>query len=69
MKAYITALAVGLLVGVFYGLLKVRSPAPPYVTLLGLLGILIGEQAVPLVKGWLWPSTQVASSKPNDDAA
>jgi len=55
MKAYVIALAVGLLVGVIYGLLNVRSPAPPYVALLGLLGILLGEQAVPVVKGWFAP--------------
>ena len=48
MKAYLIALAVGLLVGVIYGLLNVRSPAPPIVALVGLLGILLGEQIVPL---------------------
>lgn len=46
MKTLIVALAVGLLVGGLYGLLNVRSPAPPYVALLGLLGILLGEQGV-----------------------
>ncbi len=50
MKVYLVALAVGVLVGVIYGLLNVRSPAPPVVALVGLLGILIGEQAVPLGK-------------------
>ncbi len=57
MKPYLLALGVGLLVGVIYGLLNVRSPAPPYIALLGLLGILLGEQAVPVVKSWLAPST------------
>ncbi len=47
-KAYIVALAVGVLVGVIYGLLGVRSPAPPVVALVGLLGMLLGEQIVPL---------------------
>ena len=46
MKAYIVSLAVGLLVGVLYGLLNVRSPAPPAIALLGLLGMLVGEQIV-----------------------
>ena len=50
MKPYLIALAVGLLVGVIYGLLNVRSPAPPIVALVGLLGILVGEQLVPLAK-------------------
>jgi XapX domain-containing protein len=33
-----------------YALLDVRSPAPPVVALIGLLGILIGEQVPVLVK-------------------
>ncbi|MEG3191564.1 DUF1427 family protein [Lysobacter sp. D1-1-M9] len=47
---YLIALGAGLLVGVIYGLLNVRSPAPPIVALVGLLGILLGEQVVPLAK-------------------
>ena len=50
MKPYVIALAAGLLVGVIYGMLNVRSPAPPVIALVGLLGILLGEQAVPLIK-------------------
>ena len=50
MKIYVLSLAVGLLVGVIYGLLNVRSPAPPVIALVGLLGILLGEQLVPLAK-------------------
>jgi len=50
MQAYVISLAVGLFVGALYGLIGVRSPAPPMLALVGLLGILLGEQAVPLVK-------------------
>ena len=50
MKMYVLSLSVGLLVGVIYGVLNVRSPAPPVIALVGLLGILIGEQLVPLAK-------------------
>ena len=50
MKTYVLSLAVGLLVGVIYGVLNVRSPAPPVIALVGLLGILVGEQVVPLAK-------------------
>jgi XapX domain-containing protein len=50
MKLYLLSLGVGLLVGVIYALLDVRSPAPPVVALIGLLGILIGEQMVPIAK-------------------
>lgn len=50
MRLYLISLAVGLLVGAIYGLLSVRSPAPPVVALLGLLGMLLGEQAVVVAK-------------------
>ncbi|HEV7308469.1 XapX domain-containing protein [Ensifer sp.] len=53
MKMYLLSLGAGLLVGVIYSLLNVRSPAPPVIALVGLLGILIGEQSVPLVKRML----------------
>jgi XapX domain-containing protein len=48
MKTYLLSLGAGVLVGVIYSLLNVRSPAPPVVALVGLLGILIGEQVIPI---------------------
>ena len=50
MKVYLLSLGAGVLVGVIYALLQVRSPAPPVVALLGLLGMLVGEQVVPLAR-------------------
>lgn len=50
MKPYLLSLGAGLLVGVLYSLLNVRSPAPPAIALIGLLGILLGEQVVPVAK-------------------
>ncbi|MBR0875069.1 XapX domain-containing protein [Bradyrhizobium tropiciagri] len=50
MKVYLLSLCAGILVGVIYDLLGVRSPAPPLVALVGLFGILIGEQLVPVSK-------------------
>jgi XapX domain-containing protein len=50
MKIYIVSLAAGVLVGLIYGLLQVRSPAPPAIALVGLLGMLVGEQALPIMK-------------------
>jgi XapX domain-containing protein len=50
MKPYVLSLALGLLVGVIYALFRVRSPAPPVIALVGLLGILLGEQIPPLIK-------------------
>ncbi|MCC4596464.1 XapX domain-containing protein [Xanthomonas campestris pv. phormiicola] len=50
MKTYLVSLGLGLLVGVIYALFKVRSPAPPVIALIGLLGILLGEQLPSLVQ-------------------
>lgn len=50
MKPYLLSFFAGLLVGAVYGLLRVRSPAPPVIALVGLLGILAGEQIPPLFK-------------------
>jgi XapX domain-containing protein len=50
MKLYLLSLGTGLLVGIIYSLLNVRSPAPPLVALVGLLGILAGEQIVPIAR-------------------
>ena len=44
MKVLLLSFVVGLGVGVLYGLIRVKSPAPPIVALLGLLGMVIGEQ-------------------------
>jgi XapX domain-containing protein len=44
MKAMLISFAVGLFVGLLYGLIRVKSPAPPIIALLGLLGMVMGEQ-------------------------
>lgn len=46
MKAMLISFAVGLMVGVAYALLRVKSPAPPLVALAGLLGMVWGEQLI-----------------------
>ncbi|MGO4408357.1 XapX domain-containing protein [Bosea sp. RAF48] len=61
MKIYLMSLGAGLLVGVIYSLINVRSPAPPVIALVGLLGILIGEQLPPLLRG-LWAKAPAAHS-------
>jgi XapX domain-containing protein len=53
MKIYLLSLGAGVLVGVIYSVLNVRSPAPPLVALVGLLGILLGEQIIPVSKQML----------------
>jgi XapX domain-containing protein len=49
MKALLVSFAVGLFVGALYGMIRVKSPAPPIVALLGLLGMVVGEQ----LGGWV----------------
>lgn len=50
MKPYLLSLGAGVLVGIVYSLLGVRSPAPPTIALIGLLGMLVGEQVLPVTK-------------------
>jgi XapX domain-containing protein len=66
--SYLISLGVGLVVGVAYALIGVRSPAPPLVALAGLLGMVGGEQLVPLVKHWVMPerASVVRSSNPTN---
>jgi XapX domain-containing protein len=50
-QPYLISLGAGLGIGVIYGLIAVRSPAPPIIALLGLLGMLAGEAAVQWIRG------------------
>jgi XapX domain-containing protein len=64
MRSYLASLLLGAAVGVVYGLVKVRSPAPPAIALLGLLGMLAGEQAVSLVRSHVFKSdVQLGASR------
>ena len=47
---YVTSLAVGLAVGILYGVIGLRSPAPPVAAILGLLGMLAGENGVAAIR-------------------
>ncbi|MEC9434014.1 MAG: DUF1427 family protein, partial [Pseudomonadota bacterium] len=67
MKMYLVSLGCGLLVGVIYSLLQVRSPAPPVVALVGLLGMLLGEQAMPLIR-WTAAQAKEAAAAGNSAA-
>jgi XapX domain-containing protein len=53
MKPCLLSLGAGLIVGLVYSLMGVRSPAPPIIALAGLLGILLGEQMLPAAKHML----------------
>ncbi len=49
MKGFLISFAVGAIVGLFYGIIRVKSPAPPIIALLGLLGMVVGEQLGTLI--------------------
>jgi XapX domain-containing protein len=70
MRPYLASLILGVAVGVVYGLVKVRSPAPPAIALLGLLGMLTGEQAVSLVRSHVFKSdVQLSASRDRGEVA
>ena len=68
MTAYLASLAVGTGVGIAYALLGVKSPAPPVIALLGLLGMVGGEIAcqriLTAVRHTPVPNEVTMSSKP-----
>jgi XapX domain-containing protein len=69
MRSYLTSLILGAAVGVVYALLKVRSPAPPVIALLGLLGLLAGQQAVLLARSHISSVQLGAASLDRGEAA
>ena len=52
------------MVGLLYWLVRVQSPAPPLIALAGLLGMVIGQAAVPLVQAQFWHSASHTSAAP-----
>lgn len=64
--SYLISLAAGLAVGLLYWAFKVQSPAPPLVALTGLLGMVVGEHAIPIVKAHFFavPAEHSASRHP-----
>ena len=50
MRPYLISLLMGAIAGILYHLLRIQSPAPPIIALLGLLGMLVGEQLVPIAR-------------------
>jgi XapX domain-containing protein len=60
MIGYLVSLFMGLVVGAAYGLVHVRSPAPPMIALVGLFGMVLGQQAVDLAKRRFGPPAQTS---------
>jgi XapX domain-containing protein len=50
MLGYLVSFLMGLAVGAAYGLVQVRSPAPPMIALIGLFEMVLGQQAVDMAK-------------------
>jgi XapX domain-containing protein len=54
MKPFFFSFVVGCAVGLLYAAVRVKSPAPPIVALVGLLGMVLGEEfflwVAPLVR-------------------
>jgi XapX domain-containing protein len=67
MKALLISFAVGLLVGLLYGVIRVKSPAPPIVALLGLFGMVLGEQAGEWLNAKKLQAANVASVRVVDE--
>lgn len=55
MRSYALSFGAGLLVGMVYVVLRTKSPAPPIIALVGLLGMVVGEKAATLVTHGIWP--------------
>jgi XapX domain-containing protein len=60
MLGYLVSLLMGLAVGAAYGLVQVRSPAPPMIALVGLFGMVLGQQAVDMAKRHFAPPAQTS---------
>ena len=60
-------LLMGLVVGAAYGLVQVRSPAPPLIALVGLLGMVLGEQAIDRVRRHLAQPFEISIQQTSGD--
>lgn len=68
MSTGLISFAAGVLIGLIYALLKVKSPAPPAIALVGLLGMLAGDaltrQALESHEDAARPVAQAHTAKP-----
>jgi XapX domain-containing protein len=67
MTGYLNSLLLGLAASVAFGIVQVRSPAPPLIALIGLLGMVLGEQAVDITKRHLAPPAHTSIQQPPAD--
>jgi XapX domain-containing protein len=66
MIGYLVSLVMGIAVGVAHGLIQARSPAPPLIALIGLLGMVLSEQAVEMAKRHVSSFPQASVEQSND---
>jgi XapX domain-containing protein len=66
MLGYLVSLLMGVAVGIAYGLVQVRSPAPPLIALVGLLGMVLGEQAIITARHHFAPGSASAEQATGD---
>ena len=66
MIGYLVSLVMGIAVGVAHGLIQARSPAPPLIALIGLLGMVLGEQAIDMAKRHVSSFPQASVEQSND---
>ena len=66
MNAYFVSLLMGLVVGIAYALVQVRSPAPPLIALVGLLGMVLGEQMATAARRHGAPPAHVSAAVATD---
>lgn len=67
MGPYVISLFTGVLAGVIYSVIRVRSPAPPIIALVGLLGMVIGAQLIPM-SHQLFAAADTARASPTSSA-
>ncbi|MGB6522254.1 MAG: DUF1427 family protein [Candidatus Cybelea sp.] len=53
LSALLLAFGTGLAVGVVFSLVKLPSPAPPFLGLIGLVGMFVGQRLWPVLSSWL----------------
>jgi XapX domain-containing protein len=53
LAAITLAFATGLAVGIIFSLVKLPSPAPPFLGLVGLVGMFVGQRLLPMARDFI----------------
>ncbi|SDO12665.1 XapX domain-containing protein [Paenibacillus sp. yr247] len=52
MLSFLLALGAGLAIGIVFQVIRLPSPAPPLLGLIGLIGMFLGQRLIPWIKLW-----------------